>query len=364
MIKVSMASTITVVSLQYIEHPWLQSLTLSSHIQCHQCTKGKAFLKSIEALLHFPPKLRKYVEFSESLGIHRATLQFAKRLWDNRVQNITVQEKNGLCDGCLKSYRLLIGRVAGKSMKIDYFTKMNRNWTWSSPRLDYRSWLLLRELVLLTTVNNTARLLSAHNFIESLQKTLEWLQKHANEVIEWRSPLREDAFTIADSSSTTIDDSSIKTITRSRKRKRDDFQSVLQNRPTISISNLEMLFFSISSVLIQLQKLTINPPAGRQGFVVEHLKCALKGSPDQTASILRNSILLADSILEIRDGDLVEDKFRVVKICLSSIHNIWESHSMLNDDSTGYQSNVIGLLLLSTCCNWFLPHSKCFHILV
>lgn len=154
---------------------------------------------------------------------------------------------------------------------------------------------------------------------------------------------------IADSSSTTVETPTIKATAKSRKRKRGDLPHVSYNRSIKSISDYETLYLSIYSAVIQLQKLTVDLSDVPQGFAVEHLKSAFRSSPEQTASILQSSVLIANDVLKKGPKYLVEDEARGLRICLRSVVEIWGSHLIKNDSASDLESNVFPIKLSSPC---------------
>lgn len=193
-------------------------------------------------------------------------------------------------------------------------------------------------------------MLSTHDFIGLLHKTLTWLYEHADEMTDYLNPHSEDSLAIADSSSTTVEVPSIKVTAKSRKRKRGDYQHITSNRSFGILSDCEILYLSIFSAVIQLQKLFVDLPGTRQGFAVEHLKSVFRGSREQKAAILRSSVLLANNVLNKESKVSVEDVARGLEICMRSVVEIWDSPSNTSDDASGVDSNVSIIKSYSFCC--------------
>lgn len=154
------------------------------------------------------------------------------------------------------------------------------------------------------------------------------------------NPPSEEALNITESSSTTVETPSIEAKKKSRKRKRSEPQLAESCFPHKANSGLEPLYRSICSCVIQLQKLSTCSASGHHGFAVEHLKSALKSTPEQAAAILQNSVLLESQIITKELNDLTEDEFGVVDACLSSMVQIWESRSVVIDNPPDPLSKV------------------------
>lgn len=166
----------------------------------------------------------------------------------------------------------------------------------------------------------------------------------------------------AASISDTIEASATERRTNSRKRKRDDPQSGPLQK---SIGNLGLLFASICSTIVKLQAI-INGHTSLRDFAIEHLKSAIRSSPEQAADILGSSMVLASLILDEEnqtsrnpaDSANSEDSDKqsqsigpVVEACIACIAEIWNSCSTLTEDST-FKSKCVRLFRhdLSCCC--------------
>lgn len=206
-------------------------------------------------------------------------------------------------------------------------------------------------------MSNIARLLNAHKFTATLQKTFNWLNGkvgHAPSVST--SYLHEDAAVIADSSSATVEPSPVDQPKRSRKRKRDGSQTSYLK--TINPENdSECLYTSVCCVIKQLHTLTGTSPEGSLDFVNEHLKSAFRSSPEQAAEILGSALrvaslfidnhqitlILGDSAHQLESEDrsqYIGDIARVHEACISAVANIWDSRSVTSDDSLDQLSVV------------------------
>lgn len=229
--------------------------------------------------------------------------------------------------------------------------------TSSSPCAEFRAWLLLRELLALTPMSNIARLLNAHKFTATLQKTFNWLNGKSGHIPSLPvSDPHEDATAIADSSSATVEPSPIDQPKKSRKRKRDGSQTSSLKRINPE-NDIERLYVSICSVIKQLFTLIGTSSEGSLDFATEHLKSAFRSSPEQAAEILgvalrvashfiynQQTMILGDSphYLESEDRSrFTREILRVHEACISAVANIWDSRSVTPDDTLD-QLSVVG----------------------
>lgn len=236
-----------------------------------------------------------------------------------------------------------------------------------SPCADFRAWLLLRELLVLIPMSNIARLLDAHTFTVTLQKTFNWLNGKVGRVPSVSTLYSLDnAAVIADSSSATIEPSPVDQPKKSRKRKRDGSQT--SSLKSINPENdSECLYTSVCCVIKQLHTLTGTSPEGSLDFATEHLKSAFRSSPEQAAEILgsalrvaslfidnhQTTLILGDSACYLESEDrsqYIRDITRVHEACISAVAYIWDSRSVISDDSLDQLSVVrIPRYALSHC---------------
>lgn len=158
--------------------------------------------------------------------------------------------------------------------------------------LDYRAWLLLRELVLRIPLTTVARLLSAHNFVATAQSTLQWLAEQCH--------ILHESFSSGDGSRGSVTSfvldgrSPLNVLHPSKKRKRDEGMPAATLRVP---KDIRYLYTAISSNLIQLQDITKDES---QGYAVEHLKAALRSPPEDAAAILACAAAIAGFLLRYR----------------------------------------------------------------
>lgn len=219
----------------------------------------------------------------------------------------------------------------------------------------------MRELIIRTPLTTAARLLSAHKFTASLQKIFKWIRGQTDHGTgQTNFPLSWDP---AASSSETIEASTRTRPTKSRKRKRDDQQSGPLQK---SIEDLGFLFASICSTIEKLQAI-IKGPTGPRDFAVEHLKSAMRSSPEQAADILGSSMVLASLIFDdehqptrklgdsasSEDSDKQNQSIREVSVyeaCIACMVEIWNSCSATAEDSSSRSEHVSNLRHDLSCC--------------
>lgn len=206
-----------------------------------------------------------------------------------------------------------------------------------------------------TSLANAARMLNAHKFTALLQKIFKWMRGQADRgTFQPKFPLSWDS---AASSSDTIETPATERPANSRKRKRDDPQfGPLQK----SIGDLGYLFASICSTIVKLQAI-INGPTRLRDFAIEHLKSAIRSSPEQAADILGSSMVLASLIFDEENqssrnlADSASSQYPdkqsqsigpvalVQEACIACIVEIWNSCSTPTEESS-FQSKCVSAL--------------------
>lgn len=213
-----------------------------------------------------------------------------------------------------------------------------------------------------TSLTNAARLLNAHKFTALLQKIFKWMGGQADPgTVQPNFPLSRDSDA---SSSDTIETSATERPKNSRKRKRDDQQA----DPSLqSTGDLGYLFASICSTIVQLQAM-VNGPTRLRDFAIEHLKSAIRSSPEQAADILGSSMVLAGLIFDkenqssrnLADSASSEDSDKqsqgigpvavVFEACIGCIVELWNSCSTSTEESAFHSKCVSALLHDLSCC--------------
>lgn len=208
--------------------------------------------------------------------------------------------------------------------------------------VDFQAWLLLRELLVFTPMSNIARLLNAHNFTSTLQKTFNWLDKQVGYTTSLSiCGSHEDAAAMADSSSATVEISPIDQPKKSRKRKRSETSALTRIDPK---NDIERLYVSICSVIKQLNTLIGTSTEGSSDFATEHLKSAFRAPPEQAAKILGSALTVASLFLDNYETTMIlgesadyleveglnqhtRDIALVHEACIFAVANIWDSCS-------------------------------------
>lgn len=215
----------------------------------------------------------------------------------------------------------------------------------SSPSLNPQAWLLLSKLIACTPLTTASRLLNTFKFPILLRGTLQCLQ----ELAVGKENTGKDQLTsssVADTSSTTFEIAQEEGRRKSKKRKRDGEQSM----PTaLRIQDFGGIFISIISTLDLVLDLANGPSAASQGFAVEHLKAALKISPDDATDFLSSAFTIVNALLLDEGDEPGRNTLDEVLISLvSSIINYWEQSWFPAQNSDTYiqvSSVVFGLSL-------------------
>ena len=159
--------------------------------------------------------------------------------------------------------------------------------------LEYRAWLLIRELIVRTPLSTVAQLLNAHKFTTTIHKTLEWLAQKGASRKHIGGNNGEPNYDGLDSGSEQL----------SRKRKRDADTETWGRR---NFPDSARLYTSVCCTLIQLQAIISD---SSQGYVIEHLKAAMKKTSDEAASILGHSIRVVNYMNSTRkESGSIEDQ--------------------------------------------------------
>ena len=184
-----------------------------------------------------------------------------------------------------------------------------------------------------------ARLLNAHNFLRILQNTLRQLHDHAIDQTNLSDVRIDENLETVDSSSTTVEASSIHEPKKSRKRKRTESQVFEVKDDHVSNYDIERSYFSVCRVIRRLNLFVTDLHDSSQGFVIEYLKASLNGPPVQLAEILGKSLQLAN-FLSRNIHFSTEDHMNIVEKCISSSVGFWKTCLATADDPSDKPSNV------------------------
>lgn len=135
---------------------------------------------------------------------------------------------------------------------------------------------------------------------------------------------------------------------KSKKRKRDGELSI----PTaLRIQDIYGIFISILNPLGLLFDLANGPSAASQGFAVEHLKAALKTSPDDATNFLSSAFTIANAIfLDEGDEPGRNTLDEVLISVISSIIHYWEQSWVSTKHSDTYIQVGSIVIVLSLGC--------------
>jgi len=165
-----------------------------------------------------------------------------------------------------------------------------------SPRLHFKAWILLRELLIRTPLATATRLLKELKFINTLKETFNWLHENLDHDQLPLSPRKGTNSASSDSGSRTESSASDEQ-TSARKRKIDGTEIVPHRESDGPTLVLDTLYVAMCGVVKQLENFIID--AGHVlGYAAEHMRAALKSSSEEAAIILGSSIYLANHILQ------------------------------------------------------------------
>lgn len=204
-----------------------------------------------------------------------------------------------------------------------------------SPGLHLKAWILLRKLLVRTPPATVARLLKEHKFIKTLKETFHWLHENFDQD-QLSSSSRDGAETDSSESGSGsgIETSSADDQTSARKRKLDGTEIIPHRELEGPAVVLDTLYVAMCGVVEQLRDFIMDP-GDVLGYAAEHMRAALKSSPEEAAIILGSSIYLVNHILQtpsrshrrnrktpirISREKLDEDAFRS---CISPMIEFW-----------------------------------------
>lgn len=197
----------------------------------------------------------------------------------------------------------------------------------SSICLEPKVWQLFLELIPCFPVSNLARLFRNYSFITVLPKALKTL-KDTLKKQEYGSPPFSDGASsevsgAADSSSATVEATVVMPMT-SKKRKRDG-TVVYQHRTYIAPKvDVESIYHDITGILSELQGLMDKDD---HGYASEHMKMALRASPDEAAEMLGSSITIVDWFLHNTAEAWVPRHVGARRFSLHYWFDVWTSRS-------------------------------------
>ena len=165
---------------------------------------------------------------------------------------------------------------------------------YTSPCLSFRSWLLLRELVVRIHPTKTATLLKDYKFTSIICNTLQWLYENHD---EGRSqPLSEDDESMGASNE---DGSTISSSTRTAKKRRRDGTEIAPSNGThrAAIQTVGDVLMALCATIGQLVELT-SDSTDIKSLSAEHIKSAMRSPLEEASRILGNTLFLTNHLMQ------------------------------------------------------------------
>ena len=201
---------------------------------------------------------------------------------------------------------------------------------YASPCLELDAWLLFRELISCVPIANLARLLRNHGFLEIVLKTLRSMQ----DPIEGRNTQNEQGekpsssnVSVEPSSATDSRPAIVSASVTPTKSTGEKFKLIAANvdsdeSSAMDNSKLERIFKTLSAIIQRLQQ---RADDDSQGYAVEHLKMALRASPEQASEMFGISLGLTNFIFEATKGPAVQSD--ISGLSINSWVTIWNCRS-------------------------------------
>ncbi|KAL8669778.1 MAG: hypothetical protein Q9168_005640 [Polycauliona sp. 1 TL-2023] len=198
-------------------------------------------------------------------------------------------------------------------------------------------WLLFKELVTRVPVANLARLLRDHGFFDIVLKALRSIQESYDALNPRTTRAAGSSTTSRSGEPSSAADSSSATIVAPAKRKRStakkarlvDANLVLKGPSPKSELELARLFKTLSATVWRLQQLAEDES---HGYAVEHLKMALRGSPEQASDMFGISLTITEHVLQTAE-DAVTDS-EIFDLLINPWATVWSCRSRKTTQST------------------------------
>ncbi|MCJ1281448.1 hypothetical protein MMC26_000767, partial [Xylographa opegraphella] len=210
----------------------------------------------------------------------------------------------------------------------------------SIPCSEPKAWILLRIVVARLPLTVTARLLNAHKFMSTIQKTLDWLCLYVSD--EYPAALasndernRQVPLSRQSSSSTTVQEMPTATSKKSKKRKRGQPDPELLTEEGSPIVDPILLHVAICGTLGQIAAFTNDKPGEAENFAAEHIKAAIKTPIEQGAKILGKSLKILAHIIGVPNNSSYAVNY---DIFLRSIVDVWSLRSTFQETNDGFNS--------------------------
>ena len=205
----------------------------------------------------------------------------------------------------------------------------------TSPCLSFRSWLLLRGLVVRIHPTKTATLLKDYKFTSIVCNTLQWLYENHD---QGRSqPLSEDDESIGASNE---DGNTASSSTRTARKRRRDGTEIAPSKGTYgaAIQTVADVFMALCATVGQLVELT-SDSTDIKSLSVEHIKSAMRSSLEKASQILGNTLFLTNYLMQepnrmsgprkLATGEASEYlETTAYRFCVSNMINLWSFRSL------------------------------------
>lgn len=218
---------------------------------------------------------------------------------------------------------------------------------YTSPGLFFRSWLLLRELVVRIHPTKTAGLLKDYKFTSILCNTLQWLYANHDEGLS--QPLSEDDERMGASNE---DGNTIASSARTARKRRRDGTEITPSKGThrAAIGTIGDVFLALCATVGQLVALT-RDSADIKSLSVEHMKSALRSHLEETSRILGAALLLTNYFLQEPNRtsgpkELATNESReylettAYRFCVSNMVDLWSFRSLAKKYATDIDNTV------------------------
>ncbi|KAL8897291.1 MAG: hypothetical protein Q9207_007287 [Kuettlingeria erythrocarpa] len=160
--------------------------------------------------------------------------------------------------------------------------------------LEPKVWLLFQELIRCFPVANLARLLRTHGFVKVLSEAIkalgDVLEKQKQDSVPLANSASRKSSGVLNSSSATVE-TTVKSPTTSRKRKHDGTLVHQLEKIVPHDVNVRYIHNEITDLVSELLALKTEDA---YGYACEHLKMAMRPSPDEAAQMLGISMTIAN----------------------------------------------------------------------
>ena len=211
-----------------------------------------------------------------------------------------------------------------------------------SPSLEPEAWILLRVVIARLPATITARLLKNYKLTATLERTLRWICNHLghekNDTAFEFVLSNQDELSGESSSSATIENTARIGVKKSKKRKRDETED--GSSKTNTQIDVERLFICMCSALQQAEEKAEDVDDSEAIFAAEHMKAALKTSPENAARILGSSFgILEFLVRKSNPKDFVKMSEIMRESLLSPLVTLWDFRASTSDDDFGNTSS-------------------------